>query len=327
MRQIGRLDDEASARRLMDALAVAQIESKLDQANDGWLVWVRDEDRLPAAREILQRFQADPNSQEFRQTEGATLRLKQERERREREAQRKVVKMGDRWQQPVARRAPITLLLVVLSFAVALATSFGNTDSLGSSEAPFSTRVMRALLFVDAPGYFAAHAEIDQTELDSFEFRTWSLRRGEIWRLFSPSLLHFGPIHLIFNMLMLFRVGSLLENFVGSARYVAFVITCGIVANVGCLMPEAIGGGWLSGGMSGVLYGLFGWALLLQRMHPSRPQFISPVTTFLLLAWLAFGFLGMLDGEGYRIGNWAHGAGFAFGLAIGYLHVMTIKRT
>ena len=46
-----------------------------------------------------------------------------------------------------------------------------------------------------------------------------SVKAGEWWRLITSAFLHSGPIHLIFNALILWWFGRSLENLIGSRRF------------------------------------------------------------------------------------------------------------
>ena len=57
-------------------------------------------------------------------------------------------------------------------------------------------------------------------------FKQWGLwptavAGGELWRLFTSGFLHFGPIHLAFNMIALWVIGRDLEQVLGQARFLA----------------------------------------------------------------------------------------------------------
>ena len=42
---------------------------------------------------------------------------------------------------------------------------------------------------------------------------------GEVWRLFTATLLHDGIIHLLFNLYALFALGPMLEAYIGPRRF------------------------------------------------------------------------------------------------------------
>jgi membrane associated rhomboid family serine protease len=50
----------------------------------------------------------------------------------------------------------------------------------------------------------------------------------ELWRLITFQFLHAGLAHLLFNMLALYFFGPLVEAYLGSRRYLAFYLLCGM---------------------------------------------------------------------------------------------------
>lgn len=341
MRRIGGFAEENLAQRCVDVLLTAGISATTDRAGDQSVIWIREEDQVEAAKRIYADFSADPNSPRWRDSANQAKAIRERKLRETQAAAKNVVRMDDRWKKREQGRAPVTLSLLLICVIVAMLTQFGSAKP-GQAPPTLASRVQNALLFVDADAYVASGewrqdgaASVDETRLtaqldtDSLAFRTWSLRRGEIWRVFTPCLLHFGVIHLLFNLLMLRSLGSVLESDVGSWRFLGFVLLSGTLSNVGCLIPEENWqGGWFAGGMSGVLYAVFGWCIMRQRFHPSRPMYLSSQSIVFLLIWLVIGALGMLDTETTRIANWAHGVGFAVGIITGYGgHLLRSMRT
>jgi membrane associated rhomboid family serine protease len=51
---------------------------------------------------------------------------------------------------------------------------------------------------------------------------------GQFWRLIGFQFLHANVTHLLFNMLGLFFFGPMVERYLGSKRYLAFYLLCGI---------------------------------------------------------------------------------------------------
>src|SRR6185436_15975918 len=56
--------------------------------------------------------------------------------------------------------------------------------------------------------------------------------RGEIWRLFTPILIHGGLLHLAFNVLCLLDLGGMIERRHGSLRLGILVLAFAAVSNV-----------------------------------------------------------------------------------------------
>ncbi|MCA9097062.1 MAG: rhomboid family intramembrane serine protease [Planctomycetaceae bacterium] len=61
--------------------------------------------------------------------------------------------------------------------------------------------------------------------------------KGQVWRLFTYCLLHFDPLHLIFNMLILWFVSREVESMYGSAEYLGLYLMGSLV---GALATMAI---------------------------------------------------------------------------------------
>lgn len=140
------------------------------------------------------------------------------------------------------------------------------------------------------------------------------IKSGQVWRLFTPMFLHFGMLHLIFNLYWLWILGALLEIRYRSWNYLWLVLAVALISN----LAQALAKGTSFGGMSGVNYGLFGFLFLHGRYHPAPSFHLDRQTVFLMLAWLVFCFTGALG----PVANWAHSFGFLTGAATGFTHAM-----
>ncbi len=85
---------------------------------------------------------------------------------------------------------------------------------------------------------------------------------GEWWRLVTSAFLHAGPVHLLFNMLMLWWFGGPLESLLGRGRFVAVYAVSLLAGSAGALLfaPQAP-----TVGASGAVFGILGAGLLLER--------------------------------------------------------------
>lgn len=141
------------------------------------------------------------------------------------------------------------------------------------------------------------------------------IKKGEVWRLFTPMFLHFGVLHIAFNLYWLWTLGALLEIRYRSGRFLLLVLVLAFVSNV----PQALFSGSNFGGMSGVNYGLFGFMWFNQKYHPTPSFRIDTQTIFIMVGWLVICFLGA---AGNNIANWAHGFGFLGGASISFAIAM-----
>lgn len=135
------------------------------------------------------------------------------------------------------------------------------------------------------------------------------VKKGQLWRLVTPMFLHFGVIHLAFNMMWLWQFGVVLEMRFRSMRFLALVLAVAAISNI----AEGFWSGTNFGGMSGVNYGLFGFILLRSKLHPTPEFAMNRQTVVLMLVWLVVCFTGAVG----AIANAAHLMGFLSGAAIG----------
>ncbi|MCU1426751.1 MAG: rhomboid family protein [Actinomycetia bacterium] len=80
-----------------------------------------------------------------------------------------------------------------------------------------------------------------------------AVAHGEWYRLVSSGFIHFGILHIAFNMLILYQVGLVLESASGSSRFATLYATSLLTGSLGALIasPHA-----LSGGASGAVFGV-----------------------------------------------------------------------
>jgi membrane associated rhomboid family serine protease len=85
----------------------------------------------------------------------------------------------------------------------------------------------------------------------------------EYWRLFTSMFVHFGPLHLLLNMLALAVVGAGLEPVLSRWRYLALYVIAGLGGSTAIyLFDDPLS---LSVGASGAIFGLFGAYVVVAR--------------------------------------------------------------
>ena len=79
------------------------------------------------------------------------------------------------------------------------------------------------------------------------------LEQGEWYRLISCGFVHFGVMHVGFNMLLLYQLGRLIEPVIGSLRFALLYLAALLGGSLGALLlsPDAA-----TGGASGAVFGL-----------------------------------------------------------------------
>ena len=94
-----------------------------------------------------------------------------------------------------------------------------------------------------------------------FSYGIGGVTEGDWWRLITAPFLHYGPLHLGMNMLVLWFIGPPLEEYFGHWRYALVYLVSGLAGSAGALVwsPNA-----LTVGASGAIWGIMGAALVLE---------------------------------------------------------------
>lgn len=202
---------------------------------------------------------------------------------------------GGRW-QPSPRHAPLVFAMIAAAALVAWLTGLGEN------------LVSALFMYVDPRVH----------DWQSFDGRVQALMdtlgSGQVWRLITPDFLHFSVMHILFNAVMLWFLGSQVEWMDGKGRFVALFLITSLASNT----LQYLVSGPLFGGLSGVVYGVLGYCWLSQQRLP-RFQFPPALVTFALV-WMIIGFtpLPVMLGIG-RMANEAHLGGFLGGLLMALL--------
>ncbi|HDZ09092.1 rhomboid family intramembrane serine protease [Pseudohongiella sp.] len=129
-------------------------------------------------------------------------------------------------------------------------------------------------------------------------------------RTMTPALLHFGAVHLIFNLLWLWYFGRMIEPVLGWWRTLGLIL---LTAFVGNMAQYLWSGNGMFGGMSGVVYGLIGFIWMWQT---TQPQSALRLPTAMIMVFLvALVLMGVLAPG--MIATAAHAGGLLGGMAAG----------
>lgn len=132
---------------------------------------------------------------------------------------------------------------------------------------------------------------------------------GQWWRLWTPIFLHFGILHILFNMICFKDFGSLVEHQHGVYRYLVLIAVIGLVSNLG---QYAVAGPKF-GGFSGVLFGLLGLVWVYKVFNPLSEFALPKSSVVMLLVWFFLCLVGVIPG----IANTAHALGLSLGIFAG----------
>jgi GlpG protein len=295
MRSIGQLESEANARTFSDYLYVQGIENDLEAEKDGsWTVWIRAEDELEHAKTELAAFRANPADPKFKSTARAADDLK-EKKRREQAEYEMRLKQRRHLFRPLTGYGfgPVTFALIFISVAVYL---LHHLVYQGDNQA-----VMK--LFITD---FTFDGQYIKCRPGLFE-----IRHGEIWRLITPIFLHFSILHILFNMIWLRDLGSMIEGRQSSWLLVIMVLVIAALSNT----AQFFVAGPEFGGMSGVVYGLFGYVWIRGKLDPGSGLILHSTTVTMMIVW----FFLCLTGYVGNIANTVHAVGLVVGMAWGWL--------
>jgi membrane associated rhomboid family serine protease len=94
---------------------------------------------------------------------------------------------------------------------------------------------------------------------DDIALSRLQLAQGDTWRLLTSGFLHFGALHIAFNMLLLYQLGQMLEPALGRVRFLLLYFAALFAGSAGGILlvdSPAV----RMGGASGAVFGLMGAA-------------------------------------------------------------------
>ncbi|MEL6442530.1 MAG: rhomboid family intramembrane serine protease [Cyanobacteria bacterium J06621_8] len=155
----------------------------------------------------------------------------------------------------------------------------------------------------------------------------------ELFTLISSQFIHAGFAHVGFNMLFLYIFGNNIEEQLGSAKYLGFYLTCGVLAGLSQWFFAAFSE-IPSLGASGAIAGVMGAYILkfpqakIVTLIPLG--FLFPIVRIPAIYFLGFWFLeqafnsiasfevqASIGMESGGVAYWAHAGGFIFGVILG----------
>lgn len=194
------------------------------------------------------------------------------------------------------KHVPVTALMIVISLVVfALIGVFGD-----------QLIVTLTIVPIGISGGELVFGNLSQT-----------LTSGQVWRFLSPAFLHFGWMHLIFNLMWVWYFGRQIEALQGSRTMLLLLIVAGVGANVAQYATGTV----LFGGMSGVVYALLAHVWLMSRRVPQSGFFVPQMLVVFMLGWMVFTMTDMAGSVGFgNVANEAHLGGLLVGLVTGWYY-------
>lgn len=282
MRKVGDFKLEKEALVFWSFLSKEKIDSSLEEkeGEEGYEIWISDEDQINQASFHYQEFLKNHDDPKFK------VKLKDKRKPESlpesKKSGFKQYNLGNKWRSQEKSPGVVTLALIITSVAVFLISGMGkNTQIIG-------------------PFFISEEINGSLDEIIS----------GQFWRLITPIFLHFNLLHILFNCMWLHSLGSQIEKKKGTKFFITFILCTAIVSNLSQFLIT----GPAFGGMSGVVYGLFGYVWIKSRLDPGDGFYIDPVIAMIMLGFFLVCFTGAFGG----VANWAHAGGLIVGLGWGY---------
>lgn len=282
MRQIGHLENESTARTFGNFLYVQGVENEVEHDDGhGWAVWIHAEDELARAAKLLAEFRADHSNPRYNTAAAGADELRALAEK-ERAAYAKRVVTPRQLFGTRLGSSPLSLVLIVASAVVFFLSDFGRDPQ----------PILRLFFSEQLRGMP-------------------EILHGEVWRLVTPMLIHFGAMHIFFNLMWLRDLGGMIERQQGSLHLALLVGVIAVASNT----AQYFIGGPSFGGMSGVVYGLLGYVWMKGKFDPASGYFLHPQTVMMMIIWYFLCLTGFVG----HIANTVHTVGLGLGMAWGWL--------
>jgi len=285
------LDIEINLKPLSKFLWHKGIKHRISEESGKQVVWVADEQQAVHVRQFLESWRSGtsepPWATATANTESARSTGHRSREGIENSVIRFVSKIvSEFWV------APVTLCLIVICCLVALITGFGDEPN------------RLAFLFYPALPFdslFSLLAGMNSLQL--------------LLRSLAPMFLHFGELHIVFNLLWLWYFGRQLETLQTSWHFLLLVVITSFAANTTQYLASQASN---FGGMSGVVYGLVGYAWILHNFVPGKKMLLN--NSILVVFIIALVLMELIASS--WIATAAHVGGLLAGLLAGVFVVL-----
>lgn len=293
MRLVGELEELANANTFSDYLTQLGIENEIIEEPSGdkvaYEIWVHEEDRIEESEGLLKKFRENPDDEEYQGVSEKARKIKKQAEKEAKEQPQYMDARTTIFYRGTTRRGALTLLLILTCVVVGVLSKLGE-----------NTSAMKMLFITE---YWREGAYI-----------VWKrglpeIMNGQIWRLFTPIFIHFGIMHLAFNMLWLWDLGNMVEDRKGTLFLAIFILIVSGSSNWVQYLMASPG----FGGMSGVVYGLLGYIWMKGKYDPASRLALHKTTVIMMIGWFFLCFLLP------HIANWVHTVGLVVGIAWGYL--------
>lgn len=194
---------------------------------------------------------------------------------------------------------PLTAGIIIASVVISLSSGFGKQLE----------PIMRLFItdFAITPEYLLFRKDLPE------------IANGELWRLVTPIFVHFGVLHLVFNMLWTWDLGRVLEVRLGKTTFVIMILLFAIGPNL-CQFYVS---GPSFGGMSGVVYGFLSYIFVRGHLDSRFGIKLKKEIAIFMLVWFVICWVGLIG----NVANTAHTVGLVLGVVLALAQSFTGKRS
>lgn len=172
-------------------------------------------------------------------------------------------------------------------------------------------------------GFFMEYSEVYDVLMfgPSDSAKTFDyIKQNQLWRLVTPAFIHFGFLHILFNLLWWKDLANVLEYSKGKVFLLLFTLFVAIISNY----FQALMSGPNFGGLSGVVYGLLSYLWVYKLFNPNSQFGLPKSDMVLMVLWLVF---GIFDIFSFKMANWAHGMGMVAGAILAVIIGLYDRKT
>jgi len=133
-------------------------------------------------------------------------------------------------------------------------------------------------------------------------------------RLIGPAFFHYTWLHIVFNTMWWWQLGSTIERILGKGALITLLLVSAVISNTGQFLVS----GPYFAGLSGVGYALLGYAWWYDWLAPEKGLTIPKPIVGLSLFFMLLGFANVLP---VNMANTAHLLGLISGCGLAWLSV------
>ncbi len=360
MRIIGSLKSEEDAFLFQAHLQLKGIESACHKGNDLWEIWIYDEDQIEKGKAELDAFLRSPK--EFFEKRGKPTRVRADGldESSVSEKASPLRRRGAQLTYALIVLCAVIFYIQRISLDKEQKDIASSGYLFGISKLTTKLLIDYPEAYQDLQKQIRASGAAERKQLEdlalpdrlsrvrsqlsaywqglTYLLLNWpdsratlkvpllkQVRQGEVWRLFTPILLHGGFFHILFNMLWLYFLGRHIEPRSGRGKYLIITLCIALVSN---LCQYFMGGPFFLG-FSGVIMGYAGFIWMRQKCYPWEGYPI-PKAVFIFLAVYTLALCGIgivsfilqwmrVANVPFFVANTGHVVGGATGILLGRL--------